>query len=39
LVAIVRNFKVKLVEDQEVEVKYGLVTSPKEEIYITVETR
>lgn len=39
IVAIVRNFKLSLVPDQKVVMKHLLVTSPKEEIYITVEPR
>ena len=39
LATILRNFKIDLVEGQVVESRYGLVTKPKEEIWVTVSPR
>ena len=39
LVAIVRNFKISLVSDDDAIPVHGIVTSPKEEIYVTIEKR
>lgn len=36
---LIRKFKIKLVEGQVVTPEYGIVTSPKEEVWITVEKR
>ncbi len=36
---ILRKFKVKLVEGQVVTPDYGLVTTPRDEIWITLEKR
>ena len=39
LSVLIRRFKFTLVEGQVVEPAYGLVTSPKDEIWITVSER
>ena len=39
LTAIYRNFKIELVEGQNVEMIHGLVTTPKEEIRIQVQSK
>ena len=39
LSAIYRNFEIELVEDQKVEMIHGLVTMPKEEIWIKVQSK
>ena len=39
LVAIIRSFKVKLIDDQVVVPEHGLLTKPKEEIWITLSKR
>ena len=36
---LVRKFKVKWVEGQVVEPMFGMITKPKEEIWVTVERR
>ena len=39
LVTLLRKFKFELVEGQVVTPEYGLVTKPKEEIWVTVSPR
>lgn len=39
LSAIYQNFEIKLVEGQNVEMIHGLVTMPKEEIWIQVQPK
>ena len=39
LSAIYQNFEIKLVEGQNVEMIHGLVTMPKEEIWIQVQSK
>ena len=39
LSAIYRNFEVELVEGQKVEMIHGLVTMPKEEIWVKVQSK
>ena len=39
LSAIYRNFEVELVEGQKVEMIHGLVTTPKEEIWVKVQSK
>ncbi len=36
---LLRKFRFKLVEGQTVKMEHGLVTKPKEEIYVTTEKR
>lgn len=39
LSAIYRNFEVELAEGQKVEMIHGLVTTPKEEIWVKVQSK